>query len=43
MGYVGAENIPQMWEKARLALVTERGAEELKPHDILLPGSGRAP
>ncbi len=43
MGYVGAENIPQMWEKARLALVTERGAEELRPHDILLPGSGRTP
>ncbi len=43
MGYVGAENITQMWEKARLALVTERGADELKPHDILLPGSGRSP
>lgn len=43
MGYVGAENITQMWEKARLALVTERGADELKPHDILLPGSGRTP
>lgn len=43
MGYVGAGNITQMWEKARLALVTERGAEELKPHDILLPGSGRSP
>lgn len=43
MGYVGAENIPQMWEKARLALITERGADELKPHDILLPGSGRTP
>ncbi|MBS7652709.1 MAG: IMP dehydrogenase [Candidatus Bathyarchaeia archaeon] len=43
MGYVGAENITQMWEKARLALVTEKGADELKPHDILLPGSGRTP
>jgi len=43
MGYVGARTIPEMWEKARLALVTERGAEELKPHDILLPGSEKRP
>ncbi|MCW3978403.1 MAG: IMP dehydrogenase [Candidatus Bathyarchaeota archaeon] len=38
MGYVGAETIPEMWEKARLALVTERGAQEISPHDIMLPG-----
>ena len=43
MGYVGARTIPEMWEKARLALVTERGADELKPHDILLPGSEKRP
>lgn len=38
MGYVGAKTIPEMWEKARLALVTERGAQEISPHDIMLPG-----
>jgi IMP dehydrogenase len=38
MGYVGARTIPEMWEKAKLALVTERGAQEISPHDILLPG-----
>ncbi len=41
MGYVGARTIPEMWEKAKLALVTERGSEEIKPHDILLPGPNR--
>ncbi len=38
IGYVGARTIPEMWEKARLALVTERGAQEISPHDIMLPG-----
>jgi IMP dehydrogenase len=38
MGYVGAGTIPEMSEKARLALVTERGAQEISPHDIMLPG-----
>jgi len=42
MGYVGARTIPEMWEKAKFALVTERGAEEIKPHDILLPGSEKS-
>jgi len=42
MGYVGARTIPEMWEKAKLALVTERGSEEIKPHDILLPGSEKS-
>jgi len=41
MGYVGAKDIPEMWEKAKLALVTERGSEEINPHDVLLPGSKR--
>jgi len=41
MGYVGASTIQEMWEKARLALVTERGSEEIRAHDILLPGSNR--
>ena len=42
MGYVGAKNIPQMWEKAKLALITERGAQEAAPHDIMRPGPGRS-
>jgi len=42
MGYVGAKNIPEMWEKARLALITERGAQEAAPHDIMRPGPGRS-
>jgi IMP dehydrogenase len=41
MGYVGARTIPEMWEKARLALITERGAQEAAPHDIMRPGPGR--
>ena len=43
MGYIGAETIPEMWEKSRLALVTERGAQEIAPHDILRPGPDRSP
>jgi len=41
MGYVGASTIPEMWEKAKLALITEHGAQEAAPHDILRPGPGR--
>ena len=41
MGYVGARTIPEIWDKARLALITERGAKEIAPHDILRPGSNR--
>ena len=43
MGYVGARTIPEMWKKARLALVTERGSQEIGPHDIMLPGPTRKP
>jgi len=42
MGYVGAKTIPEMWEKARLALITERGAQEAAPHDIMRPGPNRS-
>jgi len=42
MGYVGAKTIPEIWEKARLALITERGAQEAAPHDIMRPGPGRS-
>lgn len=41
MGYIGAADLPQMWEKARLALVTERGAQEIAPHDVMTPGPNR--
>jgi len=41
MGYIGAADIPQMWEKARLALVTERGYQEISPHDVIMPGPNR--
>ncbi|MBN1682075.1 IMP dehydrogenase [Candidatus Bathyarchaeota archaeon] len=41
MGYIGASTIPEIWEKSKLALVTERGYQEIAPHDIMLPGAGR--
>ncbi len=41
MGYIGASNIPQMWEKAQLALVTERGYQEIAPHDVMMPGPNK--
>jgi IMP dehydrogenase len=41
MGYVGASTIPEMWEKASLVLVTESGAKEVAPHDILRPSPDR--
>jgi IMP dehydrogenase len=37
MGYAGAGSIEELWHKARLAALTSSGAEEAKPHDILLP------
>jgi IMP dehydrogenase len=43
MGYIGARTIPEIWEKARLALVSERGAKEIAPHDIMMPGPTREP
>ena len=43
MGYVGAATIPEIGEKSKLALVTERGSHEIKPHDIIQPGPKRGP
>jgi IMP dehydrogenase len=37
MGYAGAGNIHELWSKARLAALSPSGAEEARPHDILLP------
>jgi IMP dehydrogenase len=39
MGYAGARDIRELWERARFALITERGSEELRPHNIFLPGT----
>lgn len=35
MGYVGARNIEELWEKARFAKISMVGLEEIKPHSIL--------
>jgi IMP dehydrogenase len=43
MGYIGARTIPEIWDKAKLALITERGAKEIAPHDIMRPGANREP
>jgi IMP dehydrogenase len=37
MGYAGARNIQELWSKAKLAALSPSGAEESRPHDILLP------
>ena len=37
MGYAGARTIHELWEKAHLAAITHSGAEEARPHDVLLP------
>ena len=37
MGYAGAQTIPELWQKAKLAAITNSGAEEARPHDVLLP------
>lgn len=38
MGYAGARNIAELWEKAEFAVMSTAGLSEAKPHDILLPG-----
>ena len=38
MGYAGAKNIPELWQKAKFAMMTSAGIEEAKPHDVMLPG-----
>jgi len=43
MGYVGAATIPEMGQKSKIALVTERGSKEINPHDIMQPGPKRGP
>lgn len=41
MGYSGASNIQELWRKARLAAVSQNGAEESRPHDIILPNESQ--
>jgi IMP dehydrogenase len=41
MGYAGAKTIPELWEKAHLAAITHSGAEEARPHDVLLPSDSQ--
>jgi len=36
MGYCGAENIKEMWEKARFVRITSSGMTESHPHDLLI-------
>ncbi len=40
MGYVGAKNIPELWEKARFGYIPPNGSQEIRPHDILIPKGG---
>jgi IMP dehydrogenase len=39
MGYTGARNVKEMWNKAKFGLVSAIGIQELSPHDIVLPGN----
>ena len=41
MGYAGAKNIEELWLKGRLAALSASGAEEARPHDVLLPSEGQ--
>ncbi len=36
MGYVGAESIPALWEKARFVRITNSGLAESHPHDVVV-------
>jgi IMP dehydrogenase len=37
-GYSGAGSIRDLWKKARFGAVSAAGLDELKPHNIILPG-----
>lgn len=38
--YVGATNIAQLWEKARIIQITQASLTESHPHDVLITNSG---
>ncbi|MHA1786206.1 MAG: IMP dehydrogenase [Candidatus Helarchaeota archaeon] len=42
MGYVGANSIKEMWEKAELAQLSAAGMRETNPHDIFLPDKNQS-
>lgn len=37
-GYAGAGSIKDLWEKAKFGAVSAAGVDELRPHNIILPG-----
>ena len=37
-GYAGAVSIKDLWDKARFGAVSAAGVDELRPHNIILPG-----
>lgn len=37
-GYSGATSIPDLWTRARFGAVSAAGVDELRPHNIILPG-----
>lgn len=37
-GYAGAVSIPDLWSKAKFGAVSAAGVDELRPHNIILPG-----
>ncbi len=37
-GYSGAVSIDDLWDKARFGAVSAAGVDELRPHNIILPG-----
>jgi IMP dehydrogenase len=37
-GYAGATSIADLWTKARFGAVSAAGVDELRPHNIILPG-----
>jgi IMP dehydrogenase len=41
MGYAGARSVQELWWKGKLAALSPSGAEEARPHDILLPSESQ--
>jgi IMP dehydrogenase len=36
MGYVGAANIQELWQKARFVRISHAGLVESHPHDVVI-------
>ncbi|PCN50153.1 IMP dehydrogenase [Candidatus Geothermarchaeota archaeon ex4572_27] len=41
MGYVGARNIREMWQKGRFGILLPHGTQEIRPHNIIYTPSGQ--